>query len=47
MAFFDQKDGLTPLEKRIFLTLRKIVFFRAKKVFFPLQSLKALFLGLV
>ena len=34
MAFFDQKHGLTPLKKCVFLDFEKFCFLRSKKVFF-------------
>ena len=46
MAFFDQKHGLTPLKKCVFLNFEKFCFLRSKTFLFSLQSGKALFLGL-
>ena len=42
MAFFDQKHGLTPLEKRIFWTLKNS-FSKSKRFLFPVEVSKHYF----
>ena len=40
MAFFDQKHGLTPLEKSIFCYLKNLCFLKSKQVsFFSAKAL--------
>ena len=47
MAFFDQKHGLTPMEKSDFWDFQKVFFFIVKKEFFFLTKLLTVISSLI